>query len=728
MPRDLCPRPVSKHGVIMRRPHLKTLFVAVLAVAAGLPLAALGASPRHWAFVTPQRPAVPKVKNAAWVRNPIDAFVLARLERGAIRPSPAADRITLMRRLHLDLTGLPPTAEEVEAYVRDWNEWQRGEGRGARSEQGMADPYERLIVRLLASPHFGERWGRHWLDLARYADSDGYEKDSPRPFAYLYRDWVIDALNRDLPFDQFTVEQLAGDLLWEEMRKRGNEETKATAAGPPISPLPHFPISSPEMATGFHRNTLTNREGGIDPEEDRIKATSDRVNTTGTVWLGLTVACAECHNHKYEPISQREYYQLFAFFNSAKEVDLPLGPAPEPSAASAAAKKTPAPVVPKAMVLQENPTPRETFIHIRGDFLRKGDPVQPGTFGVLPPLRAAARPTRLDLARWLVEPRNPLTARVTVNRVWQHLFGQGLVTTPDDFGTRGAPPSHPELLDWLSTTFVNGGMGEWGNGRNHGPQVPHSPTPPLSHSTPWSMKALIRMIVTSATYRQSSRGRPDLQTRDPKNVLLARQNRFRPEAEIMRDLCLSASGLLNRSVGGPSIRPPLPADIAALGYANSVKWPETTGPERYRRGMYIFYQRTVPYPMLAAFDTPDSNVTCTRRERSNTPLQALTLLNDPVFFEAAQALGRRMAARGASAAERLSYGFRACLSREPTSAELNRLRTLYDEVRALCEARPDEAAKLAGGKPTEGVPVAEVAAYAAVARTLLNLDEFLTRE
>ncbi|MBM3459935.1 MAG: DUF1549 domain-containing protein, partial [Armatimonadetes bacterium] len=451
----------------------------------------------HWAFAPVRRPALPAVKDRTWAVSPVDRFILARLEREGVRPSPEAGRPTLLRRLSLDLTGLPPTVTEMEQFLAD-----RRPG-----------AYERLVDRLLASSHFGERWGRHWLDLARYADSDGYEKDTGRPFAYLYRDWVIEALNRNLPFDRFTIEQLAGDLL------------------PNASP-------AQRVATGFHRNTLKNREGGVDQEEDRNKIAVDRTSTTGTVWLGLTLGCAECHSHKYDPISQREFYQLFAFFNNTDELDLSLatpeqkeefqrkkavhesagrrlaraleeyenGPllvrleeweaagAPTPGVkpaeiarllAGSRAQRTEserkvlvefyrifdpgwkersqavanhnraAPAEPgdRAQTLVAA-TPRETRIHIRGDFLRKGDPVQPGGLAVLPPLTASnGQLTRLELARWLVEEANPLTPRVTVNRVWQLLFGSGLVTTPNDFGTRGAPPTHPELLDWLAAAF-----------------------------------------------------------------------------------------------------------------------------------------------------------------------------------------------------------------------------------------------------------------------------------
>ena len=650
----------------------------------------------HWAFTAPKRAPLPTVANAAWPRNAIDYFILARLEREGVAPSLPADRVTLIRRLSLDLIGLPPAPADVNAFVAD----------------ARPDAYPRLVKQLLASPHFGERWGRHWLDVARYADSDGYEKDSPRPYAWRYRDWVINVLNRDMPFDRFVIEQLAGDLL------------------------PGATIDQ-RIATGFHRNTLRNREGGADPEEDRVKNVVDRVNTTGLVFLGLTVGCAQCHDHKYDPMSQREYYGLYAFFNNADEVDL-AAPLPgerehyervkarhdeqlaallnESSTATdertaaltraveAHRKTAPKPPDSKAQTLVRREALRASHVHIRGDFLRPGEPVKPHTPAVLPPLHSAKGPrSRLDLAHWLVRPTHPLTARVAVNRIWQVLFGQGLVATSEDFGSRGEEPSHPALLDWLALELPARG---------------------------WSTKAIIELIVNSTTYRQRSHDRPELRERDPKNVLLARQNRIRIEAEIIRDSFLTVSGLLDPTVGGPSMRPPLPAGVAALGYANSVKWKESGAPEKYRRGLYIFFQRTVPYPMLMAFDCPDSNVANVRRARSNTPLQALTLLNDPVFVECAQSLARRVLTHGAATddAQRLRYAFRLCLSRPPTDGEVDELGSLLRDQRAFFEAEPDRAARLVGGSPFASTGATEAAAWIALSRILLNLDEFVTRE
>ncbi len=893
----------------------------------------------HWAFQPIAARKPPKVAEGE-TRNGIDNFILSNLAKKNIKPSREADRATLIRRLSLDLLGLPPAPADVNEFINDTS----------------PDAYEKLVDRLLASPNYGERWARHWLDLARYADSDGYEKDTGRPFAWRYRQWVIDALNADMPFDQFTIEQLAGDLL-----PNATQEQK--------------------VATGFHRNTLTNKEGGVDQEEFRVAATVDRVNTTGSVWLGLTVACAQCHTHKYDPILQREYYGLFAFFNSVQETDIaaPL-PAqlekykadlatyeterakrtanadeqankaakrlarweesleldtptewsvikPQAMASNAVNKgkltqaadgvivaegdfgdtetytltiaagskpitalrlevladdslprrgpglskggnfvlselqvKTLAPVKPgakakatpvpatirfaeadfsqsnyniggsydnnnltgwavsggvgrdhvaifelakpiepkdkeklvvaltqmyggkhligrfrlsvtdstgpvgddklpegvaaslrkpaaertkadsgrilayfrkidptlakldrelaefakkapqdpaamvKAQTLAELSKPRETHVLVRGDFLRPGAIVDAHTLEVLPPLTARGeQPDRLDLARWIVDKANPLTARVTVNRVWAQMFGRGLVPSVADFGTQGDKPSHPELLDWLAHEFQE----------------------------TWSLKQLHRLIVTSATYRQSSKYRQDLHQRDPLNVLLARQRRMRVEAEVVRDLALATSGLMDSRIGGESVRPRQPADIAALTYASGSKWVDSQGADLYRRGLYTWFQRTSPYPMLMTFDAPDSNVTCTRRERSNTPLQALTLLNDPVFFECAQAMGRRIVAEAPKKREaRLRYALQLCVARKPNPDELETLGELFDEQLALMQADESAAKDVVGpaAKEIEGTPIAELAAWTMVSRTLMNLDEFITRE
>jgi hypothetical protein len=624
---------------------------------------AAGPKATHWAFRPVVRPAVPSPRLGP-VRNPIDAFILARLEKEGLKPSPEADRGTLLRRVALDLTGLPPTPEEIDALLKD----------------ARPDAYERQVDRLLASPHYGERWGRHWLDLARYADSNGYSIDAPRTI-WPYRDWVIKALNADVPFDRFTVEQLAGDLL-----------PNAT--------------TDQKVATGFHRNTQINEEGGIDPEQFRVEAVVDRVNTTGAVWLGLTIGCAQCHSHKFDPITQREYYQLFAFFNTQDEPTLPLG-APDPSPPGKGKK----PAGLTTMVLREQATPRETQVLKGGDFTRPGAKVEPGTPAVLPPLDrppGGARSTRLDLARWLASPENPLTARVTVNRVWGLYFGTGLVETENDYGTRGTPPTHPELLDWLASEFVRRG---------------------------WSMKALHRLIVTSATYRQLSKARPDLAEKDPRNRLLARQARLRLEAETVRDVALAASGLLDPRVGGPGVFPPQPEGVSQFTQVKRA-WKPDEGAGRYRRGMYTYFWRSAPHPALTVFDAPDAGTACTRRSRSNTPLQALTLLNDAGFAEYAYGLAARLLRDGGPAdADRVRHGFRLCLGREPGGAEARRLAEFLARQREYYAANPAEAATLLDGGGAAGKKLAEVpgeaeakAAHVLLARVLLNLDEFITRE
>jgi hypothetical protein len=829
----------------------------------------------HWAFTKPSRAALPPVQQANWPRNPIDRFILARLEREGLQPSAEAGRETLIHRLFLDLIGLLPSPVEVEGFVRD----------------PRPDAYEKLVDRLLASPHYGERRARNWLDLARYADSNGYTIDGPRSI-WPWRDWVIASFNRNLPFDRFTIEQLAGDLLPNAIRDQ-------------------------LVATGFQRNTPFNEEGGVNPEQFRVERTVDRTNTMATVWLGLTAGCAQCHDHKFDPISQKEYYRLYAFFNSTDEPELAL-PAPEqeerlhelhadldkarhqqstgprsakeleklltelekesfgswralypkmitsqqgatfrvhddrsvvvagkagdsdtyevhavapetgklmgvrledltdpplPSKGQAEANggklsapelsfetdgvshpfsrtvnafrqaifilQKPHPVregqtfvlylrfkrlqgeqplgrfrlavtltsnrflhlpleaqliivnrlrrspgdievlrqalrnlplnseqvsrlemeieareakVPATLILRPTSQPRPTFVQKRGDFLNPGEAVEPGTPAVLPPLenrqeasRVLSRSpgpspsTRLHLAHWLVSSENPLTARVVMNRTWQHYFGKGIVETENDFGSQGALPSHPELLDWLACEFARQG---------------------------WDIKYMDRLIVTSSTYRQSSQVRPELQARDPSNRLLARQERLRLEAEIIRDIALSASGLLNPAIGGPGVYPPQPPEIFAFTQ-NKHPWPESRGPDRYRRGLYTFIWRQSQHPLLATFDAPDAQTACTRRNRSNTPLQALHLANDPTFVEFAGALAKRIVANGPSDdAGRIDYAWKRCLSRVPTPPEAARLLKYLKEQR---QVDPDQA-------------------WTMVARALLNLDEFITRE
>ncbi|PYU95147.1 MAG: hypothetical protein DMG25_05140 [Acidobacteria bacterium] len=915
---------------------------------------------KHWAFVPPKRPRLPAVKNSAWPKNPIDHFVLARLEKEGLSPSPPADRVTLLRRLSLDLIGLPPSPEEVDAFLAD------------RSKNA----YEKQVERLLGSPHYGERWGRLWLDAARYADSDGYEKDKQRQ-VWFYRDWVINALNRDMPYNQFVIEQIAGDML------------------------PH-PTQGQIVATGFLRNSMINEEGGVDPEQFRMEAMFDRMDAIGKGILGVTIQCAQCHNHKFDPLKQEEYYRMFAFLNDSHEANiavytpeeqmkraeilrktreieaglehrnpgwqermwrweeqvkqgqpewtvvrptvedistggqkylpmkdgsflaqgyaptkhrvkltvktdvpsitafrlellndpnLPLGgpgrstkgtcaltefevesaPANAPdkvtkikfakatadvnppetvlapifddksgkrrvtgqaefaidgkdetawgidvgpglrnqprkavflaeapisnpgyilltfyltqnhggwnsddnqtnnvgrfrlsitSTPGATAdplpqnvrdilsiprdQRTPAQVetvfgcwrttVPEwkeaneriaelwkqhpegssQLVLQARDDPRQTHVLTRGDFLKPAEAVTPGVPAFLHPLPRDSswkdgQPTRLTFAEWLVDRNSPTTARSIVNRVWQAYFGNGIVATAENLGTQAEPPSHPELLDWLAVEFMDRG---------------------------WSMKNLHRLIVTSATYRQSSRVTPDMYERDPYNRLLARGPRFRVDAEIVRDIELRASGLLNPKVGGPSVYPPAPSFLFLPPASYGPKpWKESSAENRYRRAVYTFRYRSVPYPVLQVFDTPNGDSSCVRRARSNTPLQALATLNEPLSIESARALAERALLRGGSTDEqRLAYAFRRCVARNPAHAETSELLTfLHKETQRFSHGELNSW-DLVGANPSlaallpKGITAAQLAGWTAVSRVLLNLDETITKE
>ena len=712
----------------------------------------------HWSFQKPVRPSLPAASRADWAHGAIDRFILARLESQGIGPSPEAAKETLIRRLSLDLVGLLPSPDEVDAFVAD----------------RAPDAYERQADRLLASPHYGERWGRHWLDLARYADSNGYTRDFGRQI-WKYREWVIEAINAGKPFDEFTIEQMAGDML-------------------------ERPTTSQLVATGFHRNTLINEEGGTDQEQFRVEAVVDRVATTGSAFLGLTLGCARCHSHKYDPITQAEFYEIFALLNNCDEptieapsslqiasgelkrrdeirqqikdldavVELNRGqideaqreweatitpqqrarlPGPVQVAFDMPFEKRDAankkliedhyresddarrrfplieqivrlkqkePKIPSTMILRERQEPRETFVHKRGDFLDHGPKVTGNVPAALPPLvslrttASGARKVemsgfdRLDFARWLVSEENPLTPRVVMNRDWQKFFGRGIVETEDDFGLQGTPPTHPELLDWLACQFVDCG---------------------------WDTKAMHRRIVSSATYRQASHVRSDLAEKDPQNKLLARQNRLRLDAEVVRDVALSAAGLLTETLGGPSVFPPQPDGV--FDFTQDPKpWNAATGGDRYRRGMYTHFWRSAPYPSLTVFDAPNANVTCTRRIRSNTPLQSLTMANDQAYFECAQAMaGRVLAAPMTDDASRLSHAFRLCMSRGPSASEAAVLADVLAAERKSMAEDPAIADALVSKEscPDDSMR-RERAAWTSVCRVLLNLDEMITRE
>jgi mono/diheme cytochrome c family protein len=829
---------------------------------------------RHWSYVPPRRPVLPAVVQPQWCRNGIDRLSLSRLERERLAPSVEADRYTLIRRVSLDLTGLPPTNAEVDAFVND----------------PAPDAYERLVDRLLASPGYGERWARVWLDLARYADSAGYADDPPRVI-WQYRDWVIGALNANLPFDQFTIEQLAGDLLPD-------------------------PTQEQLIATGFHRNTMTNSEGGTDDEEFRNVAVVDRVNTTFAVWMATTIGCAQCHTHKYDPITQEEYYRVFAILNQTEDADRreetptlsmfteeqnlkisslkpeisdaesrfaaaqraardagtltdpPAGPLLarfvhielpgtkkilslaevqsfvgeeniavkgkatqsstdyEGAAARAidgntdghyfnssstthcreeddpwweldlgtaatiekvviwnrtdapgigarlngariilldeqrralwvqpvakAPEKDAAYVVPKTgeafgdadkaaladyqsanspelrkhrerldrlkkqlaqvqpvttPILRELPPDkrRTTRIQVRGNFLDLGAEVRPGVPAAFHALEEV-EPDRLALAKWLIDERNPLTARVAANRTWEQLFGIGLVETGEDFGLQGELPSHPELLDWLAVELMQSG---------------------------WDVKHLVRLIVTSATYRQSSDASPGVLERDPNNRLLSRGPRFRLSAESVRDQALYVSGLLSDKMYGASVKPPRPKLGLTAAFGASTDWDASPGEDRYRRGVYTFWQRSIPYPSMDTFDAPSREVCTVRRIRRNTPLQALVTLNDPVYIEAAQGLARRILAEGeATTHERIACAFRLCVTRPPSAAETAVLTATLERAVESYRGQPEKARAMATdplGPLPEGADAAEAAAWTVLANVLLNLDETLAR-
>ena len=705
----------------------------------------------HWAFIAPKRPELPKVKNAAWVKNPIDAFILARLEQDGMAPSPEADARTLIRRVTLDLTGLPPTPSEVDEFVKDF---------------ASANPqaaYEALVERLLASPRYGERMVLEWLDAARYSDTNGYQTDGTRAM-WPWRDWVIDAFNKNMPFDQFTIEQIAGDLL----------------------PNPTIPQ---KIATGFHRNHMLNGEGGRIAEESRVDYCVDRVDTTGAVWLGLTVGCGRCHDHKYDPISQKEYYQLFAYWNSIAEVGgvdrrsgtgAPVLELPTPEQAEKIAKiekgvsdlqtsfsarektildelklkKLPDKKSPDyakllathpeykdlqklqssleaekkkltdakngiliTMIMEERKDPRETFVLERGIYNKYGAKVSANVPKVLPPLPKDVPNNRLGLARWLVAQENPLTARVAVNRVWQQYFGIGLVKTSEDFGIQGELPSHQELLDWLASEFSSplptGGEGLGVRGRPHA----------------WDMKHLHRLIVTSAAYRQSSKVLPAALERDPENRLLSHGPRLRLSPFQLRDQALAVSGLLVEKVGGPPVRPYQPPGLWEDFSFNQIKYVQDKGDKLYRRSLYTFWRRSIGPPNM--FDTPNRQVCTVRQARTNTPLHALILLNDVTFVEASRVWAERLMKSEKTPEARLTHAWRQATARSPDPREQKILLAGYDRVLKQYRADMKSAEKLVNTGEfarDKSLDVAEHAALTAMLSMILNLDEVITKE
>jgi cytochrome c553 len=727
----------------------------------------------HWAYIAPIRAELPQVKNPEWVRNPIDRFVLAKLQQNGLKPSPEGVRATLIRRLSLDLIGLPPTPAEVDAFEAD----------------AAPDAYEKLVDRLMSSEHYGERMALPWLDAARYADSNGFQQDGDT-YQWVWRDWVVRAMNADMPFDRFSIEQLAGDLL------------------------PN-PTSDQLVATAFNRNHLLNGEGGAIAEEQRFNILFDRIDTTATTWLGLTMACAECHDHKFDPVTQRDYYSLLAAFNQVSESGLAGGGSGAKRVASPfieirtdedkahlaeletqlakndaegqvkqkfelafaawmsaatpdtrrAAKNLPLPgnlsailrikpdkraasqqqqlekgmrvifhdevwpvvaaqdpaakrsveieseiarskkeEMPRVMVMRDD-RPRDTFMLDRGDYLKPKENVTFATPEFLPPLPKDAPRNRLGFARWLFLPAHPLTARVQINRMWQHLFGIGLVKTAEDLGVQSELPPHQQLLDWLAVEFRESG---------------------------WSMKHMNRLIVTSATYRQSSRVTRDLLERDPDNRLLSRGARFRLPAMVLRDVALSASGLLDAQVGGKPVYPYQPEGIwesLAITHERDFTYPTSTGKDLYRRSLYTFWRRTLGPANM--FDASTRQTCRVRTATTDTPLHALTTLNDPTWTEAARVLAAHSLEASSAVNERLIFAFRRVLGRRPGAGELAMLHQTFDRQYALYKSDLKSAAEVVsiGAAPkNSNLNVSEHAAMTAVCLAILNLDEALTRE
>ncbi len=723
--------------------------------------------PKHWAYVPPVKQPLPKLKGTPRVNNAIDAFVVEKLQQQnpALQQAQLAEPARLLRRVSLDLIGLPPTPEQVAAFEKD----------------PSPAAYEKYVDSLLKSPRYGEKWTRQWLDLARYADSNGFQADQLREM-WLYRDWVINALNRDMPFNQFTIQQIAGDLM-------------------PGASLDQ------KIATGFHRCTTCNVEAGVDPEENRVNQIFDRVNTTGMVWLGTTFECAQCHNHKYDPFTQQDYYQIFAFFNNTplevkqvgksvtfdvtgpklmvplsktaqqqkdqltqqrlalqkqlnqRQRELETGyPAWEEATLALLENSEEGSKVPDnirkilntetdkrtakqtkalaayqreqdpdfadltkqlnqvrqqlnalepdtSLVMVEMDKPRMNNIFKRGNFLDKGAQVKPQTPESLHPLQAEDTPNRLAFAKWLVAPENPLVARVTVNRWWSQFFGQGIVATQEDLGSQGDPPTHPALLDWLAVEF-------------------------MEHN--WSMKHVHKLIVMSATYQQSSKITPELLEADPYNKLLTRGPRLRLSAETIRDNALAISGLLSTKMGGPPIYPPQPQGLWRHVGRNAPKYNTSTAEDRFRRGVYVIWRRSAPYPSFTNFDAPDRGACTINRSRTNTPLQALTLLNDPAYIEIATGLARRLATHGMNDGmtdrERIAYAFRLCVARQPLDVEVDHLTKVFEQELKHFQDHPQAAQKLISAKDRpEGVGASRMAAWLYVANILLNLDETITK-
>lgn len=651
---------------------------------------------QHWAFIPPEKAVLPNISDQNWPQNAIDHFVLARLDREGLKPAPLEDKAKLIRRLSFDLRGLPPGPEEIDGFLSDESD----------------DAYEQVVDRMLASEAYGERMAVDWLDLARYGDTQGYHHDFERNM-WPWRDWVIRAFNLNMSYDQFATWQLAGDLL----------------------PNPSY---EQQLATAFNRNHKITQECGVIDEEFRVEYVVDRTNTLGTAFLGLTLGCAQCHDHKYDPISQEAYYQFFAFFNQVPEkgkwqgfqgsappyLDIPEGERAEikgyinrliaaeyedcSQQDSAEAyrwvwEEELSQLLQPVMVMAEMDSVRPTFVLNRGVYSAQGKEVRPTTPPTILPYPDNLPANRLGLASWLFQPGHPLTARVAVNRYWQMIFGQGIVSTPEDFGSQGALPSHPELLDWLAVSFQESG---------------------------WDLKQLLKQMVMSATYQQAARTPEHLKKRDPDNILLARGPQARLSAEMVRDNALAISGLLSYQVGGPAVKPYQPKGLwteVSSGGRYQRKYMNSHGQDLYRRSMYTFWKRIQPPPAMMIFDASSRNNCIIKRQSTSTPLQAMVLLNDPQFTEAARVLADRMIREGGNTAkDRIAYGFRWATSRFPDVDELEVLEDLLEIEIAEFKANPEKAAaylKIGESPQNPDLSAVELAAYAVVASTLLNLIE-----
>jgi len=635
----------------------------------------------HWAFIPPEKKSLPVISNTDWPINEIDQYILKKLEEKGLSPSPSANSEQLIRRVSLDLTGLPPHPEEVDRFVRDLSE----------------DTYEKLIDRLLQSPAYGERMAQIWLDIARYADSHGYQDDSYRSM-WPWRDWVIHAFNSNMPFDRFLTYQIAGDLFQDDDKEK-------------------------LLATGFNRNHPITQEGGVIDEEYRVAYVSDRTNTLGKGILGITLECAKCHDHKYDPITMRDYYSMYAFFNNVSEKGLRM------DAVQAANRKyyADAPYIQitdedldsilsfvnksdtaelKVMVMNDS-IPRQTYVLNRGNYDAPSDSVIPGTPDAILPFPDDLNPDRMGLAEWLVSEKNPLTARVFVNRLWLMVFGQGIVKTVEDFGSQGSLPSHPELLDWLAVDFMENG---------------------------WDIKALLKKMVLSATYRQNSNLSPALKKVDPENTWLARGPRYRMDAEMIRDYMLKTSGLLNPEVGGPSVKPYQPPGLWEETNAGNqrgilTRYIQDKGEDLYRRSIYTFWKRTLPPPSMAIFDAPNRDICEVRRQVTNTPLQALAIQNDVQVLEASRVLAQSLSFKQ-DPEEAIRKAFKEILLREPDEKEYGILKKYYDQLYSDLEMNPLKADSLLnlGQYPLRISDKKQTAALMMIAHVVYNLDETITRE